>query len=277
MSKRRKRQGTATNNRAVVDIVLPVYGQPEFLKACLESLYAHDAGVPYSVTLVDDKSPGEMGWVYDYAQGQGARVIHNRKNKGFAGTCNTGARNGKAPWILLLNTDIIITHDGWLAAMVDEGKDPTVGVVGCLLTFFPEEHPLYEEHPLRPVEKVQHAGVCFDILGRPYHIFSGWSADHPKVRQRREMNTVTGACLMARRALWRRLGGLDEDYTRGNFEDVQFCLQARIAGFKVIYTPEAHLRHFAGGSNNSETAKRNAQLFQLKMGTVVEYDEWKYW
>jgi len=276
MSKKRKRQTATTNNKPVVDIVMPVYGQPEFLKCCLESLYAHDAGVPYTVTLVDDVSPDEMGWVYDYAQSQGARVIHNRKNKGFAGTCNTGARNGKAPWVLLLNTDTLVIHDGWLAAMVDEGSDPKVGVVGCLLTFFPENHPLYVEHPLRPAGKVQHSGVCFDILGRPYHPFASWSADHPKVQQRREMNTVTGACLMARRQLWRRIGGLEESYSRGNFEDVEFCLRARLAGFKVIYTPKAHLYHFAGGSNNSETAKRNAQLFQLRMGPVVEYDEWKF-
>ncbi len=265
--------------KPVVDIVLPVYGQPEFLQHCLESLYRHDAGVSYSVTLVDDVSPDEMGWVYEFAQDHGARVIHHQKNAGFAAACNTGARAGKAPWVLLLNTDTLIVQDGWLKAMTSEGKDPKVGIVGCLLTFFPEEHPLYDERAgdIRPAGKVQHAGVVFDIMGRPYHIFVGWSPEHEKVDQRRELNAVTGACFLARRKLWRRLGGLDEDYRTGNFEDIQFCLQARLAGYKIVYTPKARLCHFAGGSNNTATARRNARLFQLKMGQAVEYDEWRHW
>lgn len=276
MSKR-KRKPRRDTARPIVDIVLPVYGEPEFLTACLESLYAHDAGVPYTVTLVDDVSPVEMGWAFDVADKNGGRVIRKNKNGGFASSCNTGARYGRAPWLLLLNTDTLILHDGWLKTMVDEGKDPKVGIVGCLLTFFPEDHPLYEESPIRPPEKTQHAGVAFDILGRPYHVFSGWDSDHPKVQERREMNCVTGACFLTRRTLWRRLGGLDEDYTRGNFEDVQYCLQARLAGYKVVYTPDAHLAHYAGGSNNSQTAKRNAALFKIKMGEAVEYDEYKFY
>jgi GT2 family glycosyltransferase len=260
-----------------VDIVVPVYGEPEFLKCCLESIAAHDAGVPFTLTLVDDVSPTEMGFVYALADEMGAQVVRHHQNKGFAGACNTGARKGKAPWILLLNTDILITHDNWLKAMVDEGQDKAVGVVGALLTFFPADHPLYEESPIRPPERTQHAGVVFDILGRPYHVFSGWSADHPKVNARREMNCVTGACLLTRRKLWVKLGGLDEDYTRGNFEDVQYCLQARLSGYKVIYTPHARLYHYAGGSGNSMTAKQNARLFQIKMGSVVEFDEWKFY
>lgn len=277
MSKRGKRriQQARQLGKETVDIVMPVYGEPTFLRHCLESLYEHDAGVPYTVTLVDDVSPdhNEMQWVYEYAKGLGVNIVYHTKNKGFAGTCNTGARKGKAPWILLLNTDTLIIEDYWLRKLVDEGEsDPDIGVVGPLLLFFPDS-----DSPERPAGKVQHAGVAFDILGRPYHIFSGWSAEHPKVQQRREMNCVTGACFMARRKLWTRLKGLDEDYTRGNFEDVQFCIMARLAGYKVLYTPITRLYHFAGGSGNSMTADRNAKLFQLKVGDVVEYDEWRYW
>lgn len=265
--------------RADVDIVLPVYGQPEFLRNCLESLYAHDAGVDYTVTLVDDVSPVEMDDVYEYAQDNGAWLARHPNNRGFAAACNTGARKGKSRYLLLLNTDTEILHDGWLAEMVSEANWQKIGVVGSLLTFFPEDHPLQEENgrQLRPAEMTQHAGVVFDILGRPYHIFVGWSPEHPKVQERREMNAVTGACFLTDRRLWKRLGGLDEDYTKGNFEDVQYCIQARASGFKVIYTPKAHLSHYAGGSGNVQTATRNAQLFQLKVGSLVEYDEWRFW
>lgn len=273
MSKRGRRKIATT--RPKVDIVMPVYGEPGHLKGALESLWSYDAGEEYTLTLVDDVSPDRdaMEEVYSYASLGQAQIVRHPKNKGFAGTCNTGARKGKSPLILLLNTDVLILHEGWLKAMVDEfERDREVGVVGALLSFFPDS-----EDPTRPAGTTQHAGVVFDILGRPYHIFVGWPIDHPKVAQRREMNCVTGACLMVRRNFWRRVGGLDEDYTRGNFEDVQLCLQARLSGLKVVFTPAAHLHHFAGGSGNTMTADRNAQLFQLKMGAVVEYDEWRYW
>lgn len=242
------------------------------MRGCLESLFAHDAGVPYRVILVDDVSPEPMDAVYLWARERGCRIIKHRENKGFAATCNTGARAGKAPLILLLNTDTLITQDGWLKTMSDECNWAAVGVVGCLLTYFPDS-----DHPQRPAGHVQHAGVVFDILGRPYHIFAGWPADHPKVTKRREMNCVTGACLMTKRQLWQRIGGLDEVYDRGNFEDVQYCIQVRHAGYKVIYTPAVHLHHYAGGSGNSMTATRNAKLFDIQMGDKVEFDEWRHW
>jgi GT2 family glycosyltransferase len=258
-----------------VDVVMPVYGGPELLLRCLESMQKFTAGIEHTVTLVDDVSPVKMDSAYDAARAFGYNIVHNSKNLGFAGACNAGVKKGRAPWILLLNTDVLITHSHWLKMLVEEGEAASsIGVVGCLLTFFPEDTG--DDH-LRPPGRAQHAGVVFDILGRPYHIFAGWSPDHPKVQQRRELNCVTGACLLTRRSLWRRLGGLDTDYGPGNFEDVQYCIQARMAGFRVVYTPRVHLHHYAGGSENSKTAQRNAQLFKIKMGAFVEYDEWRHW
>lgn len=272
--KQRRRKGS----KPAVDIVMPVYGQPRFLSNCLDSFRRYKAGIAHTVTLVDDVSPVDMTEPYAYARSLGYKVIKKQKNGGFADSCNVGVGATHSGSILLLNTDVEIVHDGWLLAMVDELlDDQTVGVVGCLLEFFSEEHPLYESSNARPPGATQHAGVAFDIMGRPYHVFAGWDTMHPKVQTRREMNCVTGACLLTRRSLWNKIGGLDIDYGAGNFEDVQFCMTARISGRKVVYTPKARLLHFAGGSENSATAKRNARLFQFKMGQYVEYDEWRYW
>lgn len=295
MSKRRNRQNRqralarsqngrhakVRMSRQVVDIVMPVYGGAEFILECIRSLYHHDAGVPFNLVLVDDQSPQDpkLDAALTYVkQQENAFVFRHQRNAGFAATCNTGANAGRSPWILLLNTDTRIINDGWLAAMVEEGDDPEVGVVGALLTFYQTPQPWAPANPrIRPAGKVQHAGVVFDVMRRPYHIFSGWDADHPKVTQRREMNCVTGACLLTRRTIWKSLGGLDTAYTRGNFEDVQYCLMARINGYKVIFTPKVHLEHYAGGSENSMTAGRNAQIFQIKMGDYVVYDEFEHW
>lgn len=278
--KPRRPQPDKHHRRAKVDIIIPVYGSGRFLLECLRSLFEHDAGIGYNLVLVEDKGPQDpdLPEAFNLARDHGARVIFNSNNLGFAGTNNVGARSGKAPWILLLNSDTLITHDNWLRAMVRAGEaEPNIGVVGALLSYFPFNSDWAPASPIRPPGTVQHAGVVFDIMRRPYHIFAGWPVDHPKVAQFRYMNCVTGACFLTQRKLWRRLGGLDTDYGAGNFEDVQYCIQTRMAGYRVAWTPEAHLYHYAGGSGNSATAARNAQLFQMKVGEYVMWDEWLYW
>jgi GT2 family glycosyltransferase len=133
---------------------MPVYGGGEFILEAVRSIYDHDAGVPFNLVLVDDQSPQDpkLDAALAYVKAQdGAHVFRHQKNGGFAATCNTGAATGKSPWILLLNTDIRILHDGWLEAMVNEGDDPDVAVVGALLTYYQNPRPWAPADPrIRP-------------------------------------------------------------------------------------------------------------------------------
>lgn len=260
-----------------VDIVTPVYGGAKMLHNMLESLLATEAGIPWRLWLVDDCGPEreELDKLYAEFQKKDPRIraVRSLRNGGFAASNNRGFRQGSAALLLMLNSDILVTGPGWLKVMADEFADPQVGIVGARLLYFEDyEHP----DPERPPGKTQHAGVCFNMDGNPYHIFMGWDPEHPKVNVRREMNAVTGACLMTRRALYEQLGGLDEDYAAGNFEDVQLCLQVRAMGYKVIYQPKARLYHYSGGSGNSATARFNNSLFRLKCSKIIEYDEWRF-
>jgi len=241
----------------------------------VDSLRKFDAGIDWRLFLVDDLGPDgdELDQLYaDYKKDSRIKIIRNHKNSGFAVSNNNGVSRGHSPIILLLNSDIEICEDGWLRRMTDEFSDLEVGVVGARL-LYPEDSVV----PNRPAGKIQHAGVVFNLLGQPYHIYQGWRAEHPRVIQRLEMNAVTGACLMTRRNIYQTIGGLDPIYTKGNFEDVQYCLQVRKLGGKVIYQPLVKLYHFSGGSNNSETARFNEQIFRMRCKDIIEYDEWKYW
>lgn len=265
-------------NKWGVDIVTPVYGQPEFLRAMLSSLLNTDPGLPdWTLTLVDDRGPDVEDVYKEVSSHPRVRIVHNETNLGFAGSNNAGFRLGKNPLLLMLNSDIKIIHEQWLAAMAKPFDDPTVGIVGAKLIFFEEADPLYKKSDFRPPGKIQHAGVAFNLVGNPYHVYQGWDRDHERVSHRRDYNAVTGACLMVRRSLYNRLGGLDEDYRTGNFEDVQLCVQVRRSGYRVVYQPDAALYHFAGGSGNSATAKFNLQLFHVKCRGMIEYDEWRTW
>lgn len=265
--------------RSSVDIITPVFGNPDILSRLVDTIFSYGTGLDendWRWWVIDDKGPQseKLSELYRKIKNHPCgRVIPATKNRGFAGANNEAARQGKAPYILLLNSDTMIVHDDWLKGLVEELASPTVGAVGAKLLYFEDSNDI-----LRPAGTTQHAGVAFNLIGQPYHIFKGWTPTHPKVHQRREMNAVTGACLATKRDLYWKMGGLDEDYGQGNFEDVQYCLQLRQANYKVIYAPEVCLYHFAGGSNNTAQARYNEALFQIKIGhKFAPYDEWLYY
>ena len=271
MGKSNKHTNTPTPS---VDIIIPVYGQPEFLRQCLETLYGIDAGFPFQVFLVDDCGPESeeeaLEAVYDQFRVQpGLRILHNFQNIGFAESNNRGFAAGKAPFVLMLNSDTRIVQDGWLGKMVAEFENPSVGIVGPKILFFSES-----KNPSRPGGLVQTAGIAFNLDNMPFEVFKGWPADDPMVNQRRELRAVTGACLLTRRSLYREIGGLDRAYGAGNFEDVDFCLNAIQRKFKVVLQPDAFIEHFSGGSGNSATANRNAAIFKGRWGSLPLWDEW---
>ena len=199
----------------------------------------------------------------------------NSEEHGFAATCNLGASYGQASEILFLNSDILIEDPNWLIILESELTHPEVGVVGPKLLYFLSTEK--EHWNIRPPGKIQHAGVAFDFLNRPYHMFQGWHPEHPKVNRRMKVNAVTGACLLTKRELFEKLGGFSTAYTIGNFEDIEYCLRVRASGHSIIYTPDTFLYHYAGGSSNIETASFNEILFHQRCKEMLVYDEYRYY
>jgi len=262
--------------RPLVDIVIPVYGYPNMLRGTIASLRLHPSSIPWRCFVVDDASPEEneteLNTIYrSLKKDPRFRVVKSKKNLGYAGANNKGAASGSSQFILLLNSDVRVTGD-WLALLVKEMHDPKVGVVGCKLIFFPEKF----NDPKRPAGRIQHAGVVFNVTRAPYHRMIGWPSDDMRVNRREEFQAVTGACFLTRRSLWSKIRGLNEVYTKGNFEDVEYCVHIQHLGYRVIYTPEPLIYHFGGGSENYQTAQRNLQIFLMRCGQAVRFDDYKY-
>lgn len=266
----------------ILDIIIPVYGQASLLAKCLDSLKS--ATISYRLILVDDCGPEQeqLEMVYGSLNGT-SRLLRNRENSGFARTVNTGVNIGNAPFILLLNSDIELQHDT-LTNMLAEFDNSEVGVVGPKLLFADNRHG--------GEGKIQHAGLCVTFQGQLVHANIGWNADHPKVNQRREMQAVTGACLMTRRAVWQKIlaeyrhfndptmGAMNEIYGKGCFEDVEYCMAARAHGYKVIYAPNAIAKHYVGasilGNKEAYPINRNAMIFGARCGHLIQWDDWKW-
>jgi len=267
-----------------LDIVIPVYGRPDLLQKCLNSVNAQE-GVKSRLTLVDDHGPdqGKLDRIY-YSLNSDTRVIRNDQNLGFARTVNRGVDFGVSSLILILNTDVEL-KPGAIQAMVDEFENKEVGVVGPKLLF-------PDNTPYGPAGRIQHAGLAVNFRGQVVHVNIGWSADNPKVNERREMQAVTGACLMTRRAVWRETikayqesgdkttGAFNDVYGRGTYEDVEYCFAARSFGHNVIYQPQAAGYHYVGGSSAAQKEgfplQRNELIFRARCGGMLAWDEWRY-
>lgn len=267
-----------------LDIIIPVYGQPELLAKCLASIEATKGDIKARLILVDDCGPEQdkLKVIYQSLNGNSA-LIRNTQNSGFAYTCNTGVNRGNAPLILLLNSDVELKPD-CLWYMVTQFTLDNVGIVGPKL--------LFGDNRWQHEGKVQHAGIAVNWHGQHIHVNLGWSADHPKVNERREMQAVTGACLMVRRKIWKEIhaqyksfgdpttGALNEIYQKGVFEDVELCYATRALGYKVVYQPKAEALHYVGASvtaaGEAYPIQRNELIFKARCGHLLAFDDYKY-
>lgn len=240
-----------------------MYGALDKLELCLATLQAQKVSEQANVYVIDDAGPQPAR---DLAARYGFRCWTNKENLGFAATCNYGASLGRSRFIIFMNSDIV-PMEGWLEAMVTEFANPKVGVVGAKLLF-----PAGTKSG--PANTIQHAGMVFDPLGMPYHRYMGWSSYHPRANIRQKVQAVTGALFGTRRDLWRKLEGFDPVYTRGTFEDMAYCIQARLAGYITIYTPYAQAYHYARGSGQYFPEQQNAMIFRAQFGPYIVWDEW---
>lgn len=249
-----------------VDIILPVLNAADFVRTCVKSLFECTPVGLYQLYIADDGSTDKalLGF-YDGVAGTPSVVVRrNERRTGFPANCNTAAALGRNDITLFLNSDTVLSP-GWLEPILAEfAGDQKVGIVGSRLLF-----------PVKRWEcaagTIQHAGVARNGDGLPYHIFRGCAPDHPKVMQRREINAVTGACLATRRSLWTQVGGFDERFLYGQFEDIDYCWMVRSLGYKVVYQPNSVLHHYEHGSGEqyvAQTADRNRVRLIGKWGNL---------
>lgn len=251
-----------------VTVVVPVHGQFGRLSENIKSI---PQGVP--IHIVDDftPDPAERKQIKEWAYDNRYAYFKNDSNKGFPATVNRGAMRIKTPLMMVLNTDVFL-QDGAFDALTKEFEDKDVGVAAPFLVFSGDS-------PNGPGGRIQHAGIVFTILAQPVHLFIGWNFQNPRVKVRRDtLQAVSGACIMTRTALFKNVGGFNEQYGRGTYEDVEYCFLARMNKFKVVCTPAALGSHYVGASldDRGYPLNQNQRIFMARLGNAVSNDDYRY-
>ena len=155
----------------------------------------------------------------------------------FSASINAGVAAAEGEHLILFNDDLEVITPDWLTAMLEYSQEPGVGAVGPKLLY--------------PDGRLQHVGIVLGVAGvaaHAYHQHPGVSPGYGgSVILARNYSAVTGACLMTRKQVFEEVGGFDERLPT-DFNDVDYCLRLRRAGYRIVYTPWAQLYHHEAAS-----------------------------
>ena len=225
-----------------LSIVIVNYNGKRFLADCLDSIAAQ-VSCACEVIVVDNASiDGSCEFLREHYPA--IQLLESAVNTGFTGGNNLGARNARGRILLLLNNDTKLLAD--IALLLREFSDPSLGALGCRLVYGDGKQQYsigYDHTPLRLV--LSWLGLS-KLFGASKWFSRNQADDAVYRRAQREVSWVSGAFLMTPRAVWEKLGGLDEGYFM-YLEDVDYCRRARDIGCRIAYTPEVDVIHYEGG------------------------------
>jgi GT2 family glycosyltransferase/glycosyltransferase involved in cell wall biosynthesis len=250
---------------ARVDVIVPVYDALEDVKRCLEALFAHRELVSEIVVVNDRSGPETTELLRGFAERDGGiSLIENEQNVGYTRAANVGLRRSRAPYVLLLNSDTIVS-EGWLARLLGcADSDERIGIVG----------PLSNAATWQSVPEVKDASGKFAVNALPAGFtVAGMAAVVAGCSSRAYPRApfLNGFCLLIKRAVLDAVGLFDEiAFPWGYGEENDLCVRARDAGFELAIADDAFVYHAKsksyGSSRRDQLAKAGYAALKSKHG-----------
>ena len=245
-----------------VSILIPTCDHIRDLETCVESIYARTTYPDFEILLIENNSKEKQTFrSYERMRKEHPDTLKvlTWQGKGFnySALNNFGARYATGEYLLLLNNDTEVITPGWLEEMVMYAQQKRVGCVGAKLLY--------------PDDTIQHAGVGFGIGGVAGHLHKYFPATSDGYMGRlnyvQDVYGDTAACLLIRKEIYDEVHGLDESYAVA-FNDVDFCVRVREAGYTNVFTPFAQLYHYESKSRGMEDNPEKQKRFQ---GEVLRF------
>ncbi len=253
-----------------ISIVIPNKDHYEDLKRCVTSIIDRSSYDNYEIIIVENGSKTqEIFQYYDQLrQNPKIRVLTYEDEFNYSRINNLGVSAAEGSYVVLLNNDTQVITLNWMEELLMYAQREDVGAVGAKL--------YYED------KTIQHAGV---VIGLGAHRTAGHT--HYRVSSNnlgymgrlcyaQDVSAVTGACLMVKKEIYEKIGGLDEDFAV-SLNDVDFCLRIREAGYLNVFTPFAELYHFESISRGlddkgakAERYNQESERFRKKWRNLLE-------
>jgi GT2 family glycosyltransferase/predicted O-methyltransferase YrrM len=252
-------------NEPTVTIVIPARDQLDITRLAVESILEKTNYGNFEIVIVDNGSvePETLAWFKEITTSSQVKVARDDGPFNYSALNNKAIAQSQSDIVALVNNDIEIISGGWLREMVSLAIRPDVGCVGAMLYY--------------PDDTIQHAGVIVGLGGCAGHVHKHLAREHidrnARLMVRQEYTAVTGACLVVRRAVYEAVGGLNEEHLTIAFNDVDFCLKVKAAGYRNLWTPLAEMYHHESASRKTENTSAKRARFKRE----VQYmkDTWQ--
>ncbi|KAB2948931.1 MAG: glycosyltransferase [Rhizobiaceae bacterium] len=237
----------------MVSLIVPTRDKVHLLRSCVESILKLTAYDNYEILVVDNGSTDTAAVAYlaELAGRDRVRVLSYRQSFNFSRINNFAVREAGGSIIGLVNNDTVAITPDWLGEMVAWAVQPDIGCVGAKLYYGDDT--------------IQHAGIVLGIGDVAGHVHrhsprtdTGY-CDRLKLVQ--NFSAVTAACLIVRKAVYEEVGGLNEHDLTVAYNDVDFCLKVREAGYANVWTPFAELYHLESLSRGSDRTSLKAKRY----------------
>lgn len=234
-------------------VVIAVHGNWPVVERAIASLRP-ELGPERELVIVDDASPDGTADRLAEAVPE-ATLVRNEQTVGFGRSCNLGAARARGSFLCFVNSDAFVEPGALDALEATAAEGPNAAVAAILLN---------EDR------SIQEAGWGIGRDGVTYPLGRGCRADDPQWTFRREVDYGSAACLLVRRADFEEVGGFDDRYAPGYFEDADLCMQLAERGLRTVVEPAARAIHLQYGSGDRDRAKalvrRNQELFLARWG-----------
>ena len=228
----------------LVSILIPNKDHTDDLDVCLNSFFERADYQNYEFIIIENNSVLPETFAYYEKiekEHDNVKVVYWEAGFNYSAINNFGFKFAKGDYIMLLNNDVELITSDIFQSMLGFCMRPEVGIVGAKL--------LYNDHT------VQHAGVLVGAGGLADHVFKGIHEDDPGYMGRaissQDVSAVTAACLLVKRSVYEEVGGLEDEFQVA-FNDVDFCLKVRKAGYLIVYDADVKLFHYESKSRGME-------------------------
>jgi RNA polymerase sigma factor (sigma-70 family) len=249
----------APTGNELASLLILCCNEVDYTRLCLESVLRHTRQ-PYELILVDngstDGTPALLEALKRRAGPARVEVIRNDTNVGFPAGCNQALARAHGDYLVFLNNDTVVTP-GWLDGLIAVLRRdwPEIGMVGPVSNYTaPPQLVKPGYHDLAGLEE-------FSV--RRAREFADRTLEHPR---------LTGFCLLARRDVLQQVGGYDERFGLGFFDDDDLGLRVRQAGFRLVVALAVYIHHFGSrtfaglGIDTGKQLADNLQRFRDKWG-----------
>ena len=252
-----------------VSIIIPTRDKAKLLENCIDSILKKTTYANYEIIVIDNGSSESASFeLLERLKQQGIQIIRDESPFNYSALNNKAAKLSQGQFICLMNNDIEVITPGWLEEMVSFATQTDVGAVGARLWY--------------PNDTIQHAGVIVGLGGVAGHAFVNLGRGEPGYFGRaivhQSYSAVTAACLVVRKSVFEQVEGLDDSLAIA-FNDVDFCLRVREAGYRNVWTPYAEMYHYESASRGTEdtTAKKDrfeqeCALIRTRWAEITAYD-----